>query len=291
MNKNITEQKTVIYLGPAGSYTEIAAEKFVERLGYNNFKFSSQSSILRVIQSIDNNNNCIGVVPIENSIEGIVRESIDNLVKTTSRVLITQEIVLPISHCLISKATNISGITKIMSISQALAQCQHFIAKTFPNEMELIPATSTSDAVRQLKDLPENYAAIGTYKASRIYGLNVIAEEINDEKDNLTRFVCLDSHIAESTGKDKTSIAFSTCNKTGALADILLAFKENGINLSYIESRPSKKVFGDYTFFIDFDGHIEDENVQKTIGKIAPLVRSYRFLGSYPKSGLAAFSG
>lgn len=283
MNKNLTEEKTVIYLGPEGSYTEIAAENFIKRFGYTDCKFVTQSSILRVIQSIDNNNNCIGVVPIENSIEGIVRETIDNLVKTTSRVMITGEMVLPISHCLISKAAEIAQITKIMSISQALAQCQHFIAKNFSNEIELIPATSTSDAVRQLKDLPENYAAIGNYKASQIYGLNVIAEEINDEKDNLTRFVCLDSYITKPTGKDKTSIAFSTCNKTGALADILLAFKENGINLSYIESRPSKKIFGDYTFFIDFDGHIEDGNIQKTIGKIASLIRSYRFLGSYSK--------
>lgn len=275
--------KTITYLGPEGSYSEIAAEKIADLFEYKNFQSLTQPSIRKVIEAVDKNNNFIGVIPIENSVEGIVRETVDTLIKTTSRVTISREIILPISHCLISKSKNISNIDKIVSYTQGLAQCQNFISKNFQN-IELIPATSTSEAVKQLLNLPENYAAIGSYKASQIYSLNILAEDINDEKDNLTRFICLSSYVPEPTGNDKTSIALSICNQAGSLVNILLAFKENNINLSYIESRPSKKVFGEYTFFIDFDGHIEDENVQKTIGKIVPLINFYRFLGSYPKS-------
>ncbi|OGH98515.1 MAG: hypothetical protein A2104_05315 [Candidatus Melainabacteria bacterium GWF2_32_7] len=274
--------KTITYLGPEGSYSEIAAEKAAKLLGYDNFKPMAQSSIIKVIETVDKHNEFIGVIPIENSIEGVVRETVDTLIKTTSRVTITQEIIIPISHCLISKSNNLSDIDKIISYTQGLAQCQNFISKNFDN-IELLSAPSTSEAVKQLLDLPENYAAIGSYKAAEVYGLNILARDINDEKDNLTRFVCLSSYLPKPTGNDKTSIAVSLCNQPGSLVNVLLAFKENNLNLSYIESRPSKKIFGEYTFFIDFDGHIEDDNVQKTIGKIAPFVNLYRFLGSYPK--------
>ena len=282
----IKEIQNIIYLGPAGSYTEIAAENLIADLNYKDFNKTLKSSILQVIEAVDNNSGNIGVVPIENSIEGIVRETLDNLARTTSRVMITGEIIVPISHCLISKSESISKIDKVISKPEAIAQCQYFIASNLKDSTEKISATSTSEAVRQLVDLPENYAAIGTAKAAEIYGLKIIAKNINDEKDNLTRFVSLGSKVSERTGNDKTSIALSACNQPGSLVDILTVFKENNLNLSYIESRPAKKVFGDYTFFIDFEGHINDPEVQKTIGKIAPLVNFYRFLGSYPKGSI-----
>ncbi len=272
----------LIYLGPEGSYTEMAAQKFMESAGINDFNRSIKNSIISVIESMDNANGDIGVVPIENSIEGIVRETIDNLIRATSRVMITGETIVPISHCLISKSDIPNNIEKIVSIPQALAQCRNFLEKTFP-EAEKLSSKSTSEAVKQLRDLPETYAAVGSSRAAEIYGLNILFSGINDEKDNLTRFVSLGSTVPPATGNDKTSIAISISNKPGTLVDILNIFKESSINLSYIESRPSKKVFGDYTFFIDFDGHIEDENVQRTIGKITPYVNFYRFLGSYPR--------
>jgi chorismate mutase/prephenate dehydratase len=276
------EKQTVVYLGPEGSYTEIAAEIACKMHGYEDCNQNIQPSIIKVIQLIDTNNDFIGVVPIENSIEGIVRETVDNLIKTTSDIYITSEIVVPISHCLISRAKHISKITKVISIIQALAQCRSFLADNL-GEAEQLTATSTSQAVKQLLDLPENYAAIGSKKAAEVYSLNILAEGINDVKDNLTRFVTLESKIPDPTGNDKTSIAFSTHNESGALLNVLTAFKEHDINLSYIESRPSKKVFGEYTFFIDFDGHIKDDKVQKTIEKITKMTSFYRFLGSYPK--------
>ncbi len=278
-----TEIKNIIYLGPEGSYTEIAADYAINNLSNHNFNRMLKSSILQVIEAVDNNSGDTGIIPIENSIDGIVRETVDNLIKTTSRVMITGEIIIPISHCLVSKSDNLAKIDKIISKPEAIAQCLHFIESNLHKDIEKISAPSTSEAVKNLIDLPENYAAIGTSKAAEIYGLKIIAKNINDEKDNLTRFVSLGSKTPERTGNDKTSISLSTCNKSGALVDILLLFKENNINLSYIESRPAKKVFGDYTFFIDFEGHIEDSNVQQTIGKMAPLINFYRILGSYPK--------
>jgi prephenate dehydratase len=274
----------IFYLGPAGTYTEIAADYVLKE--EKSLQKSPKASILQVIESVDNSNGNIGIVPIENSIEGIVRETVDNLVKTTSRVMITSEILVPISHCLIAKTKDINKINKIISKPEAIAQCNYFIASNLSPSVEKIAASSTSEAVRQLTELPENYAAIGTFKAAEIYGMQIIARDINDEKDNLTRFVTLGSKVALQTGNDKTSIALTAHNQPGSLVDILSVFRDNGLNLSYIESRPAKKVFGDYTFFIDFDGHIEDESVQRTIGKIAPLVSFYRFLGSFPKGNI-----
>jgi len=280
------KKTNLIYLGPAGSYTEIAAESILAELGITDFNRGIKNSILSVIKSMNNSDGNIGVMPVENSIEGIVRETVDNLVKTTTRVMITGEIIIPISHCLISRAKTIDEIDKIVSISQALAQCRHFLEKTFPNS-EKIPTNSTSEAVKQLKDLPANYAAVGSCKAAEIYGFNILFSNINDEKNNITRFVSLGSEIPSMTGNDKTSIAFSTTNKPGALFEVLSILKEKNINLSYLESRPSKKVFGDYTFFMDFEGHIEDENIRQAVGKIMPYVNFYRFLGSYAKGKIA----
>lgn len=274
----------LVYLGPEGSYTEIAAEGFLKTKGPEDFNRVIKNSIVKVIEAVDNSNGDIGVVPIENSIEGMVRETLDNLVKTSSRVMITGEAVVPISHCLISRAENINEIGKIISIPQALAQCRDFIGKNLGNA-EILDSTSTSEAVKQLSDLPGNYAAIGSSRAANLYGFNILALGINDEKDNLTRFVSLGAASPPPSGKDKTSMAFSTCNKPGALFQVLSVFKEHNINLSYIESRPSKKVFGDYTFFIDFEGHMEEENVQAAVGKITPYINFYRFLGSYPRAG------
>ncbi len=281
MNKN----HNLIFLGPKGSYTEIAADNFINKEKIKIYNREVRNSILGVINSVDNSDNNIGVVPLENSIEGIVRETVDNLIKTKTKVLITGETIVPISHCLISKSNNFKNIDKIISMPQALAQCTHFLEQNLP-QAEKLPAKSTSEAVRNLKDLPENYAAIGSAKAAEIYGINIIQTGINDEKENFTRFVSLGSNIPDPTGEDKTSIALTINNKPGALVDILTAFKDNNINLSYIESRPSKKVFGDYTFFIDFDGHIKDQKIKGTLEKITPYVNFYRFLGSYAKKKL-----
>ncbi len=278
-----------IYLGPEGTYTEVAAEKFIEKLGISDFNRKLKNSILGVISAMEDPADNIGVVPVENSIEGVVRETIDSLVRTSSRVLITGEVIIPVSHCLISRAGRIDKIDRIISMPQALAQCRNFLEEKFP-AAEKLPAKSTSEAVKQLAQLPDNYAAIGSSRAGEIYGHNILFSEINDEKDNFTRFISIGSSSPQPTGRDKTSIAIKTNNTPGSLAEVLIIFKEYDINLCYIESRPSRKVFGDYTFFIDFEGHIKDKNVRKTIEKITPLVNFYRFLGSYPRENFKKYN-
>ncbi len=273
----------VIYLGPEGSYCEQATSYLLKDRDFDNSNKIMKSSIIQIIKSVDTEGDSLGIVPVENSIEGIVRETVDNLIKTSSNVVIIKELIMPIAHCLISKSDEISNVEKVISHPQALAQCRSFIEDNLRKNTEKISAPSTSEAVKRLAGLPDTHAAIGNCKAAEIYGFNILAKEINDIKENLTRFILLGSTISQSTGKDKTSIAFSTYNEAGALAKILNILEQHGINMSYIESRPSKKVFGDYTFFIDFDGHISDKNVEQAIEDITPLLNFYKFLGSYPK--------
>lgn len=270
--------KKILYLGPNGSYTQIAAEKLAD-----NQELIPQSSIKKIIDNIDEDENLLGVIPIENSIEGIVRESIDNLVRTKdAKVQIIKEIILPISHCLITKAKNIEQIKKIYSHPQALAQCNGFIIKNLPN-VEIIATSSTAEAVKQIAKEDETFAAIANEKAAQLYQMPILKTEINDEQDNKTRFILIGRNQHPKTGKDRTSFAFSTVNKAGALVDVMSVFKKHDINLSYIDSRPSKKEFGTYTFFIECDAYIADENLNATLEEIKPLTTFVRFIGSYPK--------
>lgn len=274
--------RAVVYMGPAGSYTEMAAKQFCKNLGMQGCELILQPSILKVIDYVDNcTDGLLGVIPIENSIEGIVRETVDNLLLAKSSLFIQSETVLPISHCLISKASELNTIKKIISYTQALAQCQRFMADNLP-AAGIINSSSTSEAVKQLLELDETYAAIGSEYAAEIYGLNVLRKEINDHSNNQTRFVLIGREQALQTGEDKTSIVFSTQNKPGDLVRVLNIFDRAGLNLSYIESRPSKKCFGEYNFFIDFEGHIEDTIVKDVLVQIEPYITFYRFLGSYP---------
>lgn len=274
--------KTYVYLGPQGSYTEIAVDKFFEKLKISSKNNMVKNSIIKTIESLNIPNHSV-IVPIENSIEGIVRETLDNLVKLEAKAYIVAETVIPISHCLISNNKNISEIKTIISHPQALAQCQKYISERFNNEINLVNSSSTAAAVKSLTESSNEVAAIGTEKAAKLYELNILDKSINDIADNKTRFVMLDDYIPSPTGNDKTSIAFSIKNETGCLADILNIFKNNNINLCYIESRPSKKVFGEYTFFVDLEGHVKDKNVSSALALIKNKINFYKLLGSYPK--------
>lgn len=275
----------VHFLGPKGTFTEIAANKLVEMNGFSDsdFELLPCSNIKEVVNKVDTHSNCMGVVPIENSIEGIVRETLDNIVLSSSKVMITNEVVIKISHCLVTKASRFEQITNIASKNQALAQCKGFIDRNFPQGVNLHNVDSTSEAIKSLSDKDNSWAAIGTKIAANYYDIPILKEGINDQQENFTRFALLSSEILEPSGNDQTSIVLSIRNKPGALFEMLVPFKDAGVNLCRIESRPSKKYLGEYIFFIDFDGHIKDQKVKNTIGKIVPEVDFYKFLGSYPK--------
>ncbi len=278
------EIKELLFLGPAGTYSEIAKNQFLTILAQKNIEQIPFATVKKIIEYVDANPNAAGIIPIENSIEGMVRETLDNLLSLKdSCVQICAETVIPIHHCLVSKAKDIKKIKKIISHPQALAQCQNFICKHFDSNIEQIEKASTSKAAQELVDLDESYAAIANKRTAELFKLNVLAKNINDEHDNKTRFIMLSRCSTTATDSDKTSIAFATKNQPGALVKVLNVFDALNINLSYIDSRPSKKNLGEYVFFVDFEGHITDEPSQKVLDLIRLNTNYIKILGSYRK--------
>ncbi len=278
------EIKELLFLGPAGTYSEIAKNQFLTMLAQKNLEQIPFATVKKIIEYVDKNPHTAGIIPIENSIEGMVRETLDNLLNLKDNsVRICAETVIPIHHCLVSKAKDIKKIKKIISHPQALAQCQNFISKHFDSNIEQIEKASTSKAAQELVNLDESYAAIANKRTAELFKLNVLAKNINDEPDNKTRFVMISRCTTTATDSDKTSIAFATKNQPGALVKVLNVFDALNINLSYIDSRPSKKNLGEYVFFVDFEGHITDEPSQKVLDLIRLNTNYIKILGTYRK--------
>ena len=273
----------IAYLGPGGSYTEMAKDLFCEKYGLNVHQ-EPMKTIKQALEFVDENSSAVAILPIENSIEGSVRETIDNLIRTKNEnIRILSEVVMPIKHCLLSRTTELSSITGVISHPQALAQCQNYIHNELPRHLTVIEVASTAEAAKNLQNYNLTYAAIGSEKTAEIYYLNILKDNINDDPDNQTRFALIGDFETPKTQNDNTTLAFSTVNKPGALLEILKIFQDFGINLSYIDSRPSKAKFGEYTFFVDFDGHITDEVIIKAIDEVKTHTHYYRLVGSYER--------
>lgn len=280
---NIFEAENLYFLGPEGTYAQQAMKHFVKDLNIKAKNILPKNSITAVINAVDKEKNSMAVLPIENSIEGIVRETIDNLVKANDKNLkITAETIIPINHCLMSNGKSLKDIKYIISHPQALGQCAGFIGENLP-DINTIKAASTSEAARIVSEKNEEYAAIGSEIAAEIFNLNILAKNINDVKDNKTRFILLAKLNREATGNDKTSIFFSVKNEPGSLCSILNVFKDFGINLIYIESRPSKKKMGEYNFCIDLEGHITDKKISDAVAAMKQHANVVSVTGSYPQ--------
>lgn len=275
--------KEVAFLGPEASFSEMAKDKFCEKYHINPYS-RPQKTIRQVIEYVIENPETIGVLPVENSIEGTVRESLDTLMLCDNpNIKILAEIIMPIKHCLLSRTTEFYSITGVISHPQALAQCQNFIHDELPRNLNIIESTSTAEAARSLANYNLTYAAIGSEKTAEVYNLNILKENINDDKSNQTRFVLIGEYDTEKTGRDKTSIAFSTDNRPGALLEVLNIFYKNNINLTYISSRPSKQKFGEYIFVVNFDGHIRSQKILNTLSEVKEKTTYMKFFGSYEK--------
>jgi prephenate dehydratase len=263
------------FFGPSGSFTEEAASI----IGDDLLPFDSIHEVLNAVENGDVN---IGVVPIENSIEGPVGVTLDLLVHDYD-LKIKNEIIIPISHnLLVNPDATIDDIQFVYSHIQALSQCRKF---TEDLGAEVNATSSTSAAAEKVKG-KKNSAAIGTKRAAEIYGLKIAATDIQDYKNNVTRFVVIDKTDHEKTGKDKTSIIFSIMeDKPGGLYEILEVFADNNINLTKIESRPSKEKLGSYIFFVDFEGHRTDNLIRYILNIIRSKLGYIKVLGSYPKEG------
>jgi len=271
------EERTVAFLGPEGTYTEEAARTVFPKSGT---RFTACSSIFDTFRTVSSGGAVYGVVPVENSTEGSVNTTLDLLVG--SELMIWAEIELSISHNLIIKpGTNMGDIKLILSHSQALAQCSRYLEEHFPG-VELRKTSSTGNAVELLREL-ENAAAVGPSLAARLHEMEIAAEAIQDNSRNFTRFFVLSKNDRDSTGQDKTSIVFSVKHVPGALYSILKVFAENTLNLTKIESRPTKQRQWEYIFFIDFEGHRTSKVVAKALEALKENTLFLKILGSYPR--------
>jgi prephenate dehydratase len=261
-------------LGPEGSYSEKAARHWssVAELMY----FGDFEEVLLAVESEEVE---AGVVPLENSLEGAVGLTMDLLLRL--QVQIIGEVNLSIRHCLLGKGGG--EIRVILSHPQALAQCRQYIRDHYP-KAEVRTTGSTSHAAKLAQEFPE-MAAIAGAGAAEKYGLLVLARDIQDAVENVTRFAVVGKEMTVATGHDKTSLViYLERDRPGALYEILQEFAGHGINLSRIESRPSRRGLGDYYFYIDLEGHVSDQPVKEALHGIGKKASMVKVLGSYPRA-------
>lgn len=273
----------VAFLGPAGTFAE---EALLTQPDLADDELLPERTVPDVITAVEHGDADFGVVPIENSIEGSVTVTIDTL-GFESELLIQREIVLPVSLNLLAKAgTALSDIAVVASHPHANAQCRGWLSAKLP-EIDVEAANSTAEAVAKVaRSRRRGLAAIGTRHAAQIHGLDVVAEEIEDHPENQTRFVLIGHGVPAPSGHDKTSIVcFQSRDRPGSLLAILQEFAARAINLTKLESRPTKRGLGDYCFFIDLEGHVTDEVVADALRNLHAKQGDVKFLGSYPAGG------
>lgn len=264
------------YFGAEGSFTHQAAQrKFGRSLSLASFR-----TIDDVFQAVEHGEVKYGVVPIENSTEGMVKTTLDALFKYDLHIY--SDIVLQIKQSLLSTATEISAIEKIFTHPQAYAQARNFILRNLPNA-EWVETASTSEAVRLVaQEQSARFAAIASDVAGELYGLKPLVEDITDYKRNFTRFIVVGHDIAGKAEQNRTMISFNLPDSTGSLYRALEPLYEEKINMRAIESRPDHSQVWSYIFFVDLEGHADDEPMQKAFEKMRPLTSAFRILGSYP---------
>jgi prephenate dehydratase len=288
MNINTTKAlppaNSVGYLGPPGTFTE---EALLGQSDLAQGKLVSFGSVSEVLAATQQGEIELGFVPMENSIEGTVNVTLDHLIFDHD-LFIQREVIIGVHLQLLAPAgLSLDSISKVISFPVASAQCRGFLAKKIPN-VEVIASNSTSEAASKIsQNKLKNTAAIAPALCAKLHNLEIIAKDIEDHKGNETRFVAVArSTIAPPTGHDKTSIVcFQDADRPGNLHTILGQFAARGINLTKLESRPTKKGLGDYCFVVDLEGHISDEIVADCLRELHAELRSVKFLGSYPAGG------
>ena len=271
--------KRLAFLGPPGTFSEEAALKYDPAA-----ILVPMATLTAVATAIESGMADAGIVPIENSLEGPVTETLDILVHSANPLSIHNEAVLPIEHYLLVKpGTKAETVKLLFAHPQALAQCRGFVERCFP-KATVEAALSNSAAVEEMMSR-ENAAAIGTRRAAEIYGAEKLAGGIQDRNPNLTRFVVLAKEDHPPTGDDRTSIAcaFVVEDRPGLLVGALQEFSSRSINLSKIESRPSREKLGTYIFLMDVDGHRSEEPLATALAAVKEQCSFFRVLGSYPK--------
>jgi len=272
------------YLGPKGTFTEEAMEMWIKRQKHdtiNQYTRTEYCSIQKLMHASGEGELDEAVVPVENSLEGSVNVTIDLLIHEVD-VRVKGELILPIRQNLLAKENVIpEDVEEVYSHPQALYQSQKFIRGRLP-KAKTRETLSTAEAARIVAEGGKKAAAVGSRRLAEIYGLKVLAEDIQGCKNNMTRFYVLSSKDGSRTGRDKTAVVFSTENKPGTLFNSLRVFAEENLNLTKIESRPSKRILGEYIFFIEVEGHRQDGVLKQALEKLKQYTGFIKLLGSYP---------
>jgi len=233
-----------------------------------------------ILVEVEKGNADFGVVPVENSTEGVVNHTLDMFMDTS--LVISAEISMGIHHYLLSKERSLGAVKRLYCNSQPLGQCRGFVEKKLRGR-QIIEVSSTAEAAR-MAARGKGGAAIAAEMAAEEYGLRILAKKIEDYRQNVTRFLVVGKHLAERSGKDRTSIMFLVKDKVGALFSAIEPFKKHRVNMSGIESRPSKKRPWEYYFFIDIDGHVEDKKLKTALREVKRHCLMIKVLGSYAKA-------
>jgi len=274
------EPLKVAFLGPEGTFTQTAVLK---HFGHS-VRALPLGTIDEVFREVEAGHADFGVVPIENSTEGTVNHTLDRFV--TSALKICGEVELRVHQCLMGRMTELAAIRRICTHAQSLAQCRQWLVEHLPGA-ELIPVASNAEGARRARD-ESGTAAIAGETAAEVYALNLLVADIEDHPDNTTRFFVVGRRLFESTGADRTTLLVSMGDTggPGALHRLLSPLAQHAVNLTRIESRPSRKRKWDYVFFLDLEGHVDDPKVSKALAKLQQQASLYRVLGSYPKAVL-----
>ncbi len=273
--RGLESMLTVAYIGPSGTFSEQSA---FEHFGHS-INCLPCDSFDEIFRSVEAGQADVGMVPVENSTEGAVNRSLDLLLNTSLKIL--GERSLGIQHSLMTLSGNLSGVDKVASHPQALAQCQEWLNRNYPN-LQRIPVASNSEAAR-LASLDTSLAAIAGEAAAEKWQLNIVANGIQDDPQNRTRFLVVGKHDAGPTGKDKTSLILAVPNRSGAVYEMLAPLSRHAVSMTRFESRPARTGEWEYYFYVDLLGHRLDENVAKALAELRSEVAFFKLLGSYPQ--------
>src|SRR4051794_16351478 len=273
-SRALQKVQRIAFLGPEYSYSHIAAlERFGEAVSY-----SRTGNIAAVFEEVSRKHADYGVVPLENSTDGRITDTLDMFIRMP-QIKICSEIRLRVHHHLLANCEQ-TEIRRVYSKAQALSQCRNWLSKNLPHA-SLHEVSSTADAARLVQTEP-NVAAVASRQAAVRYGIDILYHNIEDSTFNETRFAVIGPSDSARTGDDKTALMFQTSNSPGALADALVVFKQNKINLTWVESFPYREAKGEYVFFLEMEGHREDPKVKKSLAALENICESVSVLGSFP---------
>jgi chorismate mutase/prephenate dehydratase len=272
---SLEKSMTIAYLGPEATFTHQAA---LQRFG-SSLRYSAQKTIADVFAEVSRHRADYGVVPVENSTEGVVTHTLDMFVESDLKIV--AQVILPIQHCLLS-LTKKGQIKKLFGHPQTLAQCRRWLQINLPH-IEVIETSSNARSA-ELATKEKHSAAIAGQVAAERYGLRILEVDLQDNSHNVTRFLVLGHQCSPPTGHDRTSLMFSIADQVGALHRALAPFRRYRLNMTKIESRPSKRKAWEYFFFVDCDSHMNDRRMARAIEQLSEHCNFVKVLGSYPNS-------